>query len=307
MFDINKHTPETAGWVSIIVNLFLFAIKLWAGIASASIALVADAWHTLTDSISSVFVVVGTRISNKPADKEHPFGHGRSELITAILIGGFLTLVGWSFMTTGFERFQTQQPANYGWIAILVTVVSILVQEGLTQYAFRIGKHYQSGAVTADAWHHRSDAISSVVVLVGVLLGRYFWWIDAMLAMVVSLMIFWTAFAVIRDAAEVILGEEPSNELIDKIVYIAESAAQRHLHAHHFHVHNYVNHKELTFHLRLPNDMTIAESHNIVTHIEKEIKAQTQLVATIHVEPIEVFATINSHSQITPSKHVQLP
>jgi cation diffusion facilitator family transporter len=285
MLNINNHKPETEGWVSIFTNISLFALKLWAGLVSGSIALTADAWHTLSDSISSVFVVIGARISRKPADKEHPFGHGRSELITAILIGGFLAVVAWSFLTTGIERLQTKQPANYGILAIVATVASIIIKEALAQYAFWIGKHHNSGSVIADGWHHRSDAISSIVVLAGIFVGSYFWWIDAALAMVVALMIFWAAYGVIRDAAAVILGEEPSNELIDKIIAIAETSAQRQLHAHHFHLHNYINHKELTFHVRLPNHMSIADGHHIVTEIEKAIEAQTSMTTTIHLEP----------------------
>ena len=165
----------------------------------------------------------------------------------------------------------------------------------MAQYAFWVGKRHKAGSVIADGWHHRSDAVSSVVVLVGILLGGMFWWVDAVLAIVVAVMIFWAAYGVIRDAALVILGEEPSNELIDNVIAIAETKVERHLYAHHFHVHNYINHKELTFHVRFPKEMTIAESHQLITLIEQEILEQTQMVATIHAEPIKDHGNQHTH------------
>lgn len=281
----NLKLAESEGWLSIIINFILFVLKYLAGIYTGSIALIADAWHTLSDSISSVMVIVGLKIAKKPADKEHPFGHGRSELISALLIGSFLAFIAYTFFMEGIHELQSKESVVYNTFAIIATIISILLKEGLAQYAFWVGKKTKSRSVKADGWHHRSDAISSIVILIGIFLGEYFWWIDAIMAMLVSAMILVVAFNIIKDAASTILGEEPSEEVISEIAKIANSTAKRNLHSHHYHIHNYINHKELTFHVLLPEKMSIADGHDLITNIEKEIQEQMDLETTIHIEP----------------------
>ncbi|MBN2167585.1 MAG: cation transporter [Marinilabiliaceae bacterium] len=281
----NIKLAESEGWVSVFVNILLFVLKLFAGIFTGSIALIADAWHTLSDSLSSIIVIIGLKIAKKPADKEHPFGHGRSELISSLLIGGFLAVIAYTFFMEGVNQFKSKESVNYNTFAIVATIISIILKEALAQYAFWIGKKTKSKSVIADGWHHHSDAFSSVIILIGIFLGKYFWWIDALMAMIVTIMILWVAISIIRDASSTILGEEPSTEMMTEISKLANHTANRKLYAHHFHIHNYINHKELTFHVLMPGKMTITESHNIVTQIENKILNELGLVATIHIEP----------------------
>ena len=117
------------GVISIIVNTLLFIVKYYAGIVSGSIALITDAWHTISDSASSVVLIVGTKLANKPADKEHPFGHGRIELITALIIGLMLTLIGFNFLTNAINKLIHHESANFGALAIGVTIASIVFNE----------------------------------------------------------------------------------------------------------------------------------------------------------------------------------
>lgn len=289
MTSVNSNSEKLAiqeGWVSIIVNILLFVLKYWAGIVTGSVAIIADAWHTLSDSLSSIFVIVGIKISRKPADKEHPFGHGRSELVAAILIGALLAFVAFSFVVEGINKLQDREPVTYGTVAIVVTIVSILLKEGLAQYAFWIGKKASSQSVKADGWHHRSDAISSVVVLGGIFLGKYFWWIDGVMGILVALLIFKAAYDVIRESASTILGETPVDELVADITCKAKLVTSRDVYPHHFHLHNYVTHKELTFHICLPPEMSISEAHQIANTIEQMVLQEYHFTSTIHVEPI---------------------
>ncbi|MFA5648244.1 MAG: cation diffusion facilitator family transporter [Bacteroidales bacterium] len=287
--NANPNLSMKAGWVSIVVNTLLFILKYWAGVVSGSVALLADAWHTLSDSLSSIFLIVGISLSQKPADKEHPFGHGRNELITSILIGCLLAMVSYNFFVESIKRLATRDAASYGIIAIAVTVVSIIFKEGLAQYSFYIARKTQSLAVKADGWHHRSDSISSVAVLVGIILGRFFWWIDGVMGIIVSLFILYTAYKIIKSSSHTILGQKPSTELMDDISRIANRAAKCNVYSHHIHLHDYVNHKELTLHIYLPNSMPISESHTITSAIEKELAHELNVVATIHVEPIAIM------------------
>jgi len=277
----------TEGAVSIFVNTALFALKIWASIVSGSIALAADAWHTLSDSLSSVVVVIAAKLASKKADKEHPFGHGRWEQIASLFIAVILAVIAFGFLENSVKHFFERENAEYGTIAIIVTAVSIVVKELLAQYAFYIGRKTNNSSVKADGWHHRSDALSSVVVLAGILFAKQFWWIDSVLGVIIALMLFYAAFIILKEAITKILGEEPDRELIDKITNEVKNIYNDDLKIHHFHLHNYITHKELTFHIRLKENLTIGEGHKIATKIEKLILEKFDMASTIHVEPLE--------------------
>jgi cation diffusion facilitator family transporter len=273
------------GWISIIVNILLFILKYWAGIVSSSIAIIADAWHTLSDSISSVVVIIGVKISNKPADREHPFGHGRAELIASVIIGVILALIGFDFFINSIDKIRNKEKAAYGTIAIIVTVISILSKELLAQYAFRAGKKTGLTSLKADGWHHRTDAISSIIVLVGIFLGKYFWWIDGAMGIVVALLIFYAAYEILKEGINPLIGQTPDRELIKKIKEISNRVAKRETDIHHIHIHTYGNHTEMTFHITLPKEYMFEKVHNIATEIEMTIKEELDIEATIHMEP----------------------
>jgi cation diffusion facilitator family transporter len=110
------------GTISIILNTLLFGLKYWVGIKTFSIAIIADAWHTLSDSLTSLVVIIGFKVSSKPADKKHPFGHGRAEIISSVIIGTMLAIVGFNFLIASIQRFINQQSASYGNLAIIVFI-----------------------------------------------------------------------------------------------------------------------------------------------------------------------------------------
>jgi len=275
------------GTVSIIVNTALFIVKMWASIITGSIALAADAWHTLSDSLSSVVVVIAAKLASKKADKEHPFGHGRWEQLASIFIAVILAVIAFGFLENSIRQFFIKEQVEYGMIAIIVTAVSILVKELLAQYAFFMGRKTNNSSVKADGWHHRSDALSSVVVLAGILFAKQFWWIDSVLGMIVALMLFYAAFVILKEAITKILGEKPDEELIGQITDEVKNIYNDDLKIHHFHLHNYITHKELTFHIRLKEKLTIGEAHKITSKIEKTILEKYDMSATIHVDPLE--------------------
>jgi len=275
------------GTVSIIVNTVLFALKIWVSIITGSIALAADAWHTLSDSLSSIVVVIAAKLGSRKADKEHPFGHGRWEQIASLFIAFILGIIAFGFLETSIIHFKDKEKVDYGTMAIIVTILTIVVKEILAQYAFYIGRKTGNSSVKADGWHHRSDALSSVVVLIGILFAKQFWWIDSVLGIVIALMLFYAAIIILKEAITKILGEELSPDLISEITNEVKSIYNDDLHIHHFHMHNYTSHKELTFHIKLKKNLTIGKGHEIATEIEKVINNKFDMTATIHVEPIE--------------------
>lgn len=274
------------GWGSILINIILFALKYWAGILSGSIAIIADAWHSLSDSISSIIVLVGAKISRKPADKEHPFGHGRAELIASVIIGIFLSIIAFNFLGEGFERLKHPRIIAYNLSAIIIIIISIVLKEILAIFAFWTSKKTKLQILKADAWHHRSDAISSAIILAGILFGRELWWIDGALSIIVSLIIFYAAYDILKTGISPLICEKPDKELQDKIFAISNKTAGFYTHIHHLHMHRYGNHIELTFHIRFPENMILGEVHAITTKIEIKIKKNLDIDATIHMEPL---------------------
>ncbi len=275
------------GTVSIIINAALFVLKLWAGVVTGSIALTADAWHTLSDSMSSVIVVIAAKLSSLKPDKEHPFGHGRWEQIAAMFIGFILGVIAFGFMKDAIVLFKSKAATQFGTLAIVVTAISIVLKEALAQYAFYIARKTNNVTVKADGWHHRSDALSSVVVLIGILFASKFWWIDSVLGAIISLMLFYATYQIVKEATTKLLGEVPSPELIRDLQTVISSVYEGDLHPHHFHIHNYVAHQELTFHIKLDKHLSILSGHNTATEIENRIFEKYNITATVHVEPLD--------------------
>lgn len=272
------------GWVSICGNILLFFLKLWVGLITGSVALTADAYHTLTDSISSGIVIVSGWLSRKPADAKHPFGHGRSDLISSVIIGVLLALIGFEFMLKSVEQIQSGAGVDYGKAAIIVTVISILVKELMAQFAFWAGRKSDSTILKADGWHHRTDALSSVVILIGILCGSFADWIDGALGILVSLMIFYASYEILRDSVSRLIGETPDRKVVDKIEALIVKM-DLDVQPHHFHLHRYGDHVELTFHLTMDGDLTLEQAHDQAHRIEQALRDQMRIEATIHMEP----------------------
>ena len=287
--EARKKAQIVEGWTSIIANVGLFGVKMWAGLVSGSIALMADAWHTLSDTLSSAIIIIAAKLASKKADKEHPFGHGRWELVASLLIAFLLAVIGYEFFTDSLARLQNRESVVYGTLALAVTAASLIVKEALAQWAFYLGRKHDNPVITADGWHHRTDSLSSVIVLAGIIVTRFvggLWWMDSALGILVALAIFYAAFAIMKDAVTKILGEEPTPELIEQLTEGVRGIYGDDLQLHHIHLHNYVTHKEMTLHIMLAPDMTIEEGHEVATVVEGMIEERFGMTATVHVEPL---------------------
>lgn len=271
--------------ISILLNCILFAFKLWAGIISHSVAIIADAWHTLSDSFSSLILMMGFKISAKPADERHPFGHGRAEIIFSVIIGTILVVIGFNFLVESIERLQKNEAAVYGLWALAATIVSILSKEFMAQLAFYWSRKTDSDLLKADGWHHRSDALSSLLILAGIFIGRYFWWIDGVLGIMMALFLFYAAFEILKKSISNLIGEKPSTEIKKAIHKLIEKELDFPVNLHHLHIHNYGDHKEVTFHIVLDSAMSLSQAHVIADKLEALLKQKLNLEATIHLEP----------------------
>ena len=275
------------GILSAILNTVLFALKFWVGTSSGSVAVVADAWHTLSDTLTSLVVIFGFWTSSRPGDKEHPFGHGRAELIAGIIIGLLLGMVGINFLQDSFHQLKHRSSADFNLAIILIFSISVVLKEIIARFSIYFGKKYDSTSLRADGWHHRSDAIASALILAGAFLGKYLWWIDGVLGLGVSLLILRVAFVIVKDATRSILGEPASDELVQKIKALAEDYVPEIDDIHHVHIHRYGDHIEATLHIRLSGEKTLKEAHDAATSLEQTMRDTLNVEATIHMEPWE--------------------
>ncbi|MBN1761685.1 MAG: cation transporter [Methanomicrobia archaeon] len=281
------------GGLSVIVNVVLFAFKYWAGSESNSVAMIADAWHTMSDTLTSLIILVSFWVVSRPADKHHPFGHGRAEAIGAIIIGTLLGVVGLTFFKESILRLQHYQAAEFATLGILVFGVSVLVKEALAQFSMWAGRKMQSHALIADGWHHRSDAIASGMIVIGALSGAYLWWIDGVMGIFVSLLILYATYTILKEAADSLLGERPDPVIADKLNELVRTSAPAASCIHHLRMHRYGDHVELTLHIKLPCEMNLKEAHDLATRLEEAIKKETNAVSTIHIEPRTEFEERN--------------
>ncbi len=287
----NDRAAYRQGVISIVVNTLLFAGKYYAGVVSGSVALITDAWHTISDSGSSLVLIIGTRLSSKPADKEHPYGHGRIELITALIIGILLSLVGFTFLSSAIGKLLHHEAAHFGAIAISVTIASVVLNEGLAQYAFYLARQTGNTSIKADGWHHRSDALSSLIILAGILAGSRWWWIDGALGIIMAGFIFYAGYDILREVINPLIGRAPDQQMVDQVKEICRAETGMNIWPHHFHIHQYGGHTELTFHIALAGSLSLAEAHTLADRIEKAIGRQLGFETTIHVDPLEEAAT----------------
>ncbi|MFC1628161.1 cation diffusion facilitator family transporter [Gemmatimonadota bacterium] len=272
--------------LSAITNLVIAGFKAWAGYTTGSVAILADAWHSFSDTLSSIIIFISFRISAKPPDREHPYGHGRAELIATLAVGFLLAVVSIDFLFESIGRLSERQAAEYSSVALIIIGISILLKEAMTQISIRVGRRVGSPALIADGWHHRSDAISSVLILIGIIAGQRFWWTDGVLGLVVTTVLLRVTFNILKGAISPLLGEQLSEEEIEGIHAICADQIDMEIHFHNPRVHVYGEHKELTFHIGLPSDMRLQEAHAIADMLEGRIMEEMGIDATVHIDPI---------------------
>ncbi|MEM1983046.1 MAG: cation diffusion facilitator family transporter [Sulfolobales archaeon] len=287
MYKNRKEAGYSEGVASIIVNSCLFIIKYILGVMFNSIAVIADAVHTLSDAATSAVVVISFWIAYKPADKEHPFGHGRAEHVGTIIIGTLLCVAGYELVIASYRKFITREALVYNILLVIVMLFSGLVKELLARWSLGLASKYRADILASDAWHHRTDAIASILVGLGVIVGERYWWVDSMLGIVVSLLIIYVAIKLIINTSKEFLGYSLPTSVEDNIRRDVLATSKKISDVHHIHVHKYGEHVEVTLHVRFPPSISISEAHRIATQIEKELKEKYSWEVTVHMEPEE--------------------
>jgi cation diffusion facilitator family transporter len=279
----SKKLAYVEGIGSIVINTVLFGLKYWVGIMTGSIAIIADAWHTLSDSLTSIVVILGAKVSSKPADKNHPFGHGRAESVASIIIGVLLFIVGSNFFFEAIQRLRSKEAAIFSTSSIIIFIISVITKEAMAQFSFWAYNKTKSHSLKADGWHHRSDAIASAIILISIFLGKNLWWIDGVFGIIVSLLIVYTAIDIMKEAAQPILGEIPKQDNIEKIIKIGERFNLNDIH--HIHEHSYGSHLEYTMHVYMLKDSPIYKAYSITKKFREVLRKELNIESTVYIKP----------------------
>ena len=292
---IRKRELMRITFVGSVGNLILLLFKFVAGIWGHSSAMLADAVHSLSDFVTDVVVIVFVNISSKPKDAGHDYGHGKYETLATSIIGLALLVVGvslfWDSLHKVFDYWVLGEPLESpGWIALMAALVSILIKELLFQITYRVGKRQNSQAVIANAWHHRSDALSSIGTTLGIggaiLLGPDWHVLAPLAAMVVSVFIVKVSLELmipaINDLLEQSLPKEVENEILS---IISENPKVKE--PHNLRTRRIGNDFAIEVHIRVDGDMSVREAHALTKEIERKLyqKYGNTTHVVIHVEP----------------------
>lgn len=277
-----------------LVNVVLLVFKFVAGILGGSAAMIADAVHSLSDFLTDIVVIAFVRISSKPEDQDHDYGHGKYETLATSIIGLALLCVGFYILYNGchkvwdfFNGMQLEQP---GMVALVAALVSIMLKEWTFRFTTKVGKEVKSQAVIANAWHHRSDALSSIGTAIGVggaiVLGSKWAALDPVAAVVVSFFIIRTAIGLIRTSSGDLLEKSLPADIEKEIVDIAQSEPEV-SDVHKLCTRHIGSNIAIEMHLRMPGDTTLRVSHAHATNIERMLRKHfgEHTHISIHVEP----------------------
>lgn len=289
MDEFRQKGGKKAAIVAIVGNCILTVLNITVGMLCGSYALVSEGAHTLSDVATSVIAYVGFYIGQKPADDEHPIGHGRAEAISGLVIVVFLVLVGWEILQGSIERIL-----NPALITVPETPVAIMAVFGIfmnlciSTYIINIGKEIKSPAIVADGKHQRTDIFSSIVILIGVVVSNMGYPIlDPIIALLISGLIFKTAIDIAKENIDNIMGKVPSEDFIRKIKKVADKTPKVQ-NAHNIKVDYLGSYAIVSLHIELDGDMTLEESHKIVHQTQENIvnKIPEIKYAMVHACPI---------------------
>ena len=274
------------GWISVLVNSLLFIFKLVIGVMVGAVSVIADAVHTLSDVVSSIVVIWGFKQAEKPADVEHPYGHGRAEYIATLIIAILLCVAGIEFIEASIDRIQNPEQVVAEWWMILILMVTIILKEITARYAEFLSTKIASGTLHADAWHHRIDALSSLLVVGALIAGKYGYpSSDGWAGLGVALFLIYTGFIIAKDAVDDLIGKPPTSEEVEVIRQIVMSVDGV-LGAHDIIVHSYGHDKFASVHVEIDADETTAVAHDISEEVENKLEKAIGVEPTVHLDPV---------------------
>ena len=289
MDEFRSEGGKKAAKIAIIANCILTVLNISVGIISGSYALVSEGAHTLSDVATSIIAYVGFVIGQKPADENHPIGHGRAEAISGLLIVIFLAIVAYEIITGAIDKIIRPElitiPDTY---AAIMAAIGIIVNFRISEYIISIGKQINSPAIVADGQHQKTDIFSSVAVLTGVIVSNLGYPIlDPIIGLFIGCMIIKTAYEIGKENIDNIMGKVPSEELIKEIEQVANESINITT-AHDIKIDYLGAYATVTLHIELDGNMSLYESHQLAHTVQEAIVKEIPIVksATVHTCPV---------------------
>ena len=292
------------GILGIILNIILFGIKFFAGLLSGAISVMADAFNNLTDAGSSVITLIGFRMAGQKPDKDHPFGHGRIEYVSGLIVSMIIVLVGFELGKSSIEKIITPVAPVFSVLTVIILLCSIAIKAYIACYNFKIGKEISSTAMKATANDSLSDCVATSAVLACLLISHFADInIDAYCGIVVSVFILISGIRSAKETVDPLLGTPPEKSLIDEIsdiVYAHEGVEG----IHDLIIHDYgPGRMMISLHAEVPADANLIETHDMIDNIEKDLREKLDCDAVIHMDPI---ATEDEHTLEVKDKVIAL-
>lgn len=273
--------------VGIIVNVFLFLIKLLAGVLSHSVAIIADSMNNLSDASSSIISLLGFRLAEKPADDDHPYGHGRYEYISALTIAVFILTIGIELLKSSFDKVINPTDTLITWLSIVILVISIFAKLFLYSFNNKLGKKIKSNTLVAAAIDSRNDSISTTAILISSLIMMFTSVnIDGYVGIIVAILILVSGIKMVKETLDPLLGTKPDKELVESI-YSKIISYDNILGAHDIILHDYgPGNVFASAHVEMDKDYDVLLAHDLVDNIEKEILRDMGIAIVLHYDPV---------------------
>ena len=286
---VRKHYGTLAGAVGIFCNLLLFTIKILAGLLTGAISIVADAFNNLSDAGSSIVTLIGFRMAGKPADHDHPFGHGRIEYIAGLIVSALILLMGFELLKSSVEKILNPTPLESSNISILILIVSVCIKLWMGYFNRKIGKKLNATAMIATSADSFNDCVATTAVLIGFLVFKFANInLDGYMGVAVALFVMWAGYNTAKDTIEPLLGLAPDPEFVLNVKNCVLERKEI-LGIHDMHVHDYgPGRVYVSMHAEIPSDMDVLKAHDIIDSAEEEVSSKFKCEVSIHMDPIEV-------------------
>ncbi|MBE5977479.1 MAG: cation transporter [Paenibacillaceae bacterium] len=277
-----------ASVVGIFCNFLLFTAKLLTGLLINSISVMADAFNNLSDAASSIIGFIGVKMAGKPADEEHPFGHGRVEYIAAFIVAFIVIQVGFSLFKTSIDKILHPQEMSFHAVSVIILILSVLVKLWMAFFNRTLGNRIQSAVMKATAADSMGDVITtSSTILSVVIYGIWGLNIDGIVGVIVSVIVMWAGIRIAKDTLTPLIGEPIDPKLYQEITDFVE-AYEGIVGSHDLIVHNYGPTRSMaSIHAEVPNDVNVEVSHEIIDRIEREALKKFGIFLVIHMDPVE--------------------
>lgn len=292
--EVEKMSVRTAygvlsSIVGIFCNVFLFLVKFVVGLLLRSVSVTADAFNNLSDAGSSIISFIGVKMASKPADADHPFGHGRMEYIAALIVSFLILEVGFTFLKDSFGKIRHPEELNFQFVSVLILILSIGVKLWLGLFNRKLGQKIDSKVMKAVFTDSMGDVITTgATILSLIFFGITGINIDAFVGIGVALVVMWAGVGIARDTLEPLIGEAIDPEIYDEIKYFVEQYDGIEG-THDLIVHNYGPGRSMaSIHAEVPNDVDIEKSHEVIDRIEREAAKKLGIFLVIHMDPVEM-------------------